>query len=227
MTTDPLDTHTAHGPPSALVLRPMSRDDCRATAALHVQYLGDGLFPRLGPRFVRRWHRTFVDSVDAVGHVAVRPDGEVLGFVAAATDQRAYVTSTLQEARGSLLVRGGLAMAARPRVAAVFLRTRLRSYWARLRRPVRSAPPGPRTAVVHAIVTSPAARGTGVGRMLLAQVQADVRASSTRCIELVSEDGAHGGADFYRRLGWSEGESFLNRDSRTMVRFSRQVRDGR
>lgn len=226
MAADPLHTRRSHGQPTDLVVRPMARSDCRATADLHVQYLGDGLFPRLGPRFVRRWHQTFVDSPDAVAHVAARPDGEVLGFVAAAVDQRGYVADALRNARVPLLVRGGLAMAVRPRVAAVFLRTRLRSYWARLRRPVRPGPAGPRTAVVHAIVTAPASRGTGVGRRLLAQVESDVRASQTRCIELLSEDGEHGGADFYRRLGWGEAESFVNRDARTMVRFSRQVDDG-
>lgn len=80
---------------------------------------------------------------------------------------------------------------------------------------------------MHAIVTTPAARGTGVGwLLLLARVEDDVRASQTGCIELLSEDGAHGGADFYRRLGWTEGSSFVNRDSRTMVRFSRRVTGG-
>jgi len=150
----------------------------------------------------------------------------VLGFVAAAVDQGAYVPHTLQAARTSLLLRGGFAMLMRPHVAALFVRTRLRSYWARVRRPVQSTPAGPRTAVVHAIVTSPAARGTGVGRLLLARVEDDVRASQTECIELLSEDGAHGGADFYRRLGWTEGSSFVNRDSRRMVRFSRRVIGG-
>lgn len=227
MMTDPVPARSRGRAPDTVSLRPMAREDCDATADLHVRYLGDGLFPRLGRRFVRRWHATFVDSAHAVAHVAVRPDGEVLGFVVAAVDQRAYVTHTLQEARLSLLVRGGLAMLVRPRVAVVFARTRVRSYWARLRRPVKPGPAGPRTAVVHAIVTTPASRGTGVGRMLLARVEDDVRASPTGCIELLSEDGAQGGANFYRRLGWVEGESFVNRDARRMVRFSREVDDGR
>lgn len=225
MMTEPAHTRSFQAPPE-LSLRPMEREDCDTTADLHVRYLGDGLFPRLGRRFVRRWHATFVDSPHATAHVVVGPDGDVLGFVLAALDQRAYVTHTLQDARLSMLVRGGLAMAVRPRVAAAFLRTRLRSYWTRLRRPVQSAPAGPRTAVVHAIVTTPAARGTGVGRTMLAQVESDVRASQTERIELLSEDGAGGGADFYRRLGWTEETSVVNRDSRTMIRFSRRVADG-
>lgn len=210
-----------------MAVRPLTRDDCAATADLHVRHLADGLFPRLGRRFVRRWHETFVESRHACGHVAVGTDGELLGFVVAATDQRSYVTFTLRTARVSLVWRGALAMLGRPRVAALFVRTRLRAYWARLRRPVATAPGGPRTAVVHAIVTVPASRGTGVGRLLLDTVEEDVRASGTECIELLSQDGAHGGADFYRRLGWVEGSSFVNRDDRTMVRFSRRVTGAR
>lgn len=226
MMTDPRPATGRPRPEGGFVLRPMTCDDCVATADLHVRHLGDGLFPRLGRRFVRRWHLTFVQSDHAHGHVAVRPDGEVLGFVAAATDQRAYVTHTLRTARTSLVTRGAVAMLVRPRVTAHFLRTRVKAYWARLRRPVQTTPAGPRTAVVHAIVTTPGVRGTGVGRMLLAAVEADVRASGTACIELLSEDGEHGGANFYRRLGWTEGTTFVNRDDRTMVRFSRQVGDG-
>src|SRR5680860_682954 len=197
MMTHPRPTGDATRPADAFELRPMASDDCDGTADLHVRYLGDGLFPRLGR-----------------------------GFVTAASDQRAYVMCTVRTARASLISRGALAMLVRPPVAAHFLRTRVKSYWARLRRPVQSAPPGPRTAVVHAIVTVPESRGTGVGRRLLVAIETDVRAAGTERIELLSEDGEHGGADFYRRLGWTEGTTFVNRDDRTMVRFSRHVVDG-
>src|SRR5680860_416476 len=226
MMTHPRPTGDATRPADAFELRPMASDDCDATADLHVRYLGDGLFPRLGRGFVRRWRAPTRRTCGASGHVAVRPDGEVLGFVTAASDQRAYVMCTVRTARASLISRGALAMLVRPPVAAHFLRTRVTSYWARLRRPVQSAPPGPRTAVVHAIVTVPESRGTGVGRRLLVAIETDVRAAGTERIELLSEDGENGGADFYRRLGWTEGTTFVNRDDRTMVRFSRHVVDG-
>lgn len=45
-----------------LVLRYATIADLGATAQLHVEQLPAGFFPGLGPRFMRRWHRTYLDS---------------------------------------------------------------------------------------------------------------------------------------------------------------------
>lgn len=203
-------------------LRPMTPQDCPGTAELQIRYLGDGLFPRLGARFVRRWHETFVTGAHASAHVAT-VDGALVGFVLAATDQRGYVTSTLRTARLPLAVRGLEGLVLHPGVAVRFVRTRLTPYLRRLRRVEPAGEPGVPTAVVHAIVTVPAVRGHGIGRRLLATVEEDVATAGTAFIELLSEEGPKGGADFYRRLGWEERGTFVNRDDRRMVRFRRVV----
>ena len=45
------------GPSRYVLIRPARSADLVTTAALHVDHLPSGLFPRLGRGFVQRWHR--------------------------------------------------------------------------------------------------------------------------------------------------------------------------
>lgn len=219
--------HRDASPPLGVVVRPLEPADLADTARLHIEHLGGGLFPRLGPSFVRRWHQTFVDTDLACGFVAVAKDSGVLAFALATTDQCGYVTKTLREQRLALAARGCAALLARPRLLATFVRTRSGAYVRRLRRPATSPTtdghPAPPVAVVHAIVTTPAGRGRGLGRQLLTCVEARVATTQTRVIELVTDDGPDGAAGFYRALGWSQGESRTNKDGRTVATFTRWI----
>lgn len=208
----------------AAVVRRVARPDLDTTAELHVRCLHDGLFPRLGTPFVRRWHRTFLDCPHGSAHAAVGADGAVLAFLLGATDQAAYVRGTLRSAKWPLLWRGALGLARRPRLALTFVRTRAGRYARRLLgrsgSPAAAAPA--RVAVVHAIVTDERARGRGLGRDLLARFEADVAAAGVDTVELVTDE-AGGAVEFYRRLGWTEGDTRPNRDGRRMVHFSKRV----
>lgn len=216
--------------------RPLRRSDVHATARLHRQHLGQGLFLNLGPKFVRRWHRTFIDNPYGCAHVVTDPDGELLGFILAATDQRRYVGATLGSDKWSLMALGALGLAVRPRLAAHFVRTRGRPYARRLlglgRRQRAAAPGGTPAddasqapvAVVHAIVTSEQARGRGVGRRLLAQFETCAAEAGVTRLELVTD--ADGDApEFYRRLGWVQTEERLNRDGRRVLLFTKTLSD--
>lgn len=215
-------------PPAArLTSRPLEPADVYTTARLHCELLGDGLFPRLGPAFVRRWHLTFVDNPHASAHVVTDAGGDVLAFILATTDQAQYVSETLRSAKWPLALRGAVGLARRPGLALSFLRTRTRRY---ARRILASSQPAPVTApaahepvaVVHAIVTAPAARGSGLGRRLMACFEADVAAAGVNRMELLTED-AGPAVEFYRRLGWTEREVRTNSDGRRMVLFSKKT----
>ncbi len=195
--------------PPGYLLRPMCVLDTTRTARLHRHLLPNGLFPRLGSRFLRRWHRTFLDTPAATG-LAVTHQGEVVAFVLATLDQRLYLQHTLRRHRWPLMWRGALGLLTRPAVLVRFLRTRVRSY-ARHLVPavagrVRSAPAdtsatGPatpsepaarssrrvRVAVVHAVLTVEEARGQGCARALLDTVAAAARRARADHVALVTD----------------------------------------
>jgi GNAT superfamily N-acetyltransferase len=209
-------------------VRPATAADVAATAALQVRHLRNGLFPQLGPRFVRRWHATFVDEPQARAYVVDDGDG-VRAFLVGTVDQQAYVAGVLRRERWALARLGLLAMLARPTVAWMFLRTRSRLYARRVL--ARRLPPPLRdgngapvcVAVVHAVVTDPRGRGSGAGAALLARFEEDVRAAGTPQIQLITDDGPRGAGGFYRRLGWGPGERAESRDGRPVLLFRRRV----
>lgn len=229
---------TTHLPTSTLppgyLLRRMRPADTATTARLHRRLLPNGLFPRLGPRFLRRWHATFLDTPAATG-LAVVHRGEVVAFVLATLDQRLYLHHTLRRHRWPLMWRGALGMLARPHVLVRFLRTRVGAYARHLlpgRRPNgATAPPAGqerrvRVAVVHAVVTSEQARGKGCARALLDTVTEAATRARADHVALVTDvadpsDGAPatGAAAMYETLGWQREEVRRHRDGRWIAEY--------
>lgn len=205
---------------------PLGEAHHRWVADLHVHELPHGLFPRLGRRFVQRWHRAHVDSSFGVGAVALE-DGVPVGFVLGSTDRRAHVAWLLAHRRRALLVAGALALAVRPAVLAEFLRTRAGRYARRLlgRAPQPptegttgpddapgDAPGGGPVAVLEAVVVVPGARTRGIGTRLTAVVVDAARAAGAARVDLVTKAGAGGAAGFYERGGWQRVGSHVDRD---------------
>lgn len=226
MLQPPDDQRAAPSANDRLVTRPLEPRDVHTTARLHTELLGEGLFPRLGQAFLRRWHLTFVDSAHASAHVVTDRDGDVVAFILATTDQVRYVAETLRSAKWPLALRGALGLARRPGLALGFLRTRLHRYARRLFSPGHSATSSTAAqepvAVVHAIVTTQAARGRGLGRDLMARFEADVAVAGVTRMELLTEE-AGDAVEFYRRLGWTAREVRTNRDGRRMVLFCKRT----
>ena len=63
--------------------------DLQRTSELHRQRLSAGIFPRMGLRFLVRYHETFVVSPQGVALVA-RHDGELAGFLLGTVDNAAH-----------------------------------------------------------------------------------------------------------------------------------------
>lgn len=194
-------------------------------AAFHVATLPHGLFPRMGRRFVARWHRAHMDSPHGVGHVAVR-DGAPVGFALGSTDRAAHVAWILAHRRGALLRAGVPALVLRPRLAASFLRTRAGAYARRLLRPAARPPASSQqpaatdpVAVLEAVAVLPEARTQGIGSRLVDLVLSDAaRAGATR-VELVTKQGGSGAAGFYVRGAWEEVGRHQDRDGDGVLRF--------
>jgi ribosomal protein S18 acetylase RimI-like enzyme len=201
--------------------RPARRSELPRTAALHARHLPDGFFAKLGPGFLAHYHRTFRRSPDAVLLVVGRP-GAPTGFLAGTLDNEAHYRWVARRATAGLAARGALALVARPRLLAGFLRTRVPRYAAWFarrvreprragRRPVRpharpsasqAREPGASAtvAVLTHVAVDPRARGRGSGRELVQSFVERARGAGAREVRLVTDRTA--AAAFYRTLGW-------------------------
>jgi GNAT superfamily N-acetyltransferase len=225
-----------------LVLRPAGHDDLHLTARVHVDLLPIGLFPALGTHFVRRWHRTFVDSPHGAIYVVIDPQAPgngFVGFLLGTTDQAAYTAAVLADPRAmaGLALRGSTALLRRPRLGWHFTRSRALPWARRLFHPrsaVPAAAPGLKArpgvtpepvAVLCAVAVRPDRRGSGVGGRLVAHFLRQARLSGATTAELVTAVGALGAARFYERSGWQAGPERQTRDGDLVRTYQRTLHD--
>ncbi|GAA3325968.1 GNAT family N-acetyltransferase [Paeniglutamicibacter sulfureus] len=194
---------------SLVVVREATEEDLRLMASDVIRYLPEGLFPRLGKRFVRRWMKTFLTEQYGVALVAVTKDAprQQVGFLVGSTNQIHHVADVLHQHKWGLLFSGLAALSIRPRVLLHFLRTRARPYLRRLlgrtNGPVAGANPRPATAVITSLVVLPTLRGGGIGRLLVEEFLNRAVADRASLAELVTAAGAAGAGAFYKKLGWT------------------------
>ncbi len=220
--------HFVDVPPGAAGLRPLDRRDLAFSAALHAQTLPHGFFADLGPRFLRGYHATFLDSSHAVALVATlggHPAGALVGIL----DPAHHMQWVLRRRGMNLALRGALALAVRPRLALRFLRTRVGRYahgWFRHRhRPqeraqaAESRPP----AVLSHVAVVPSARGTGTGVALVEAFEEAARRSGATHAILTTLEGSEGAGPFYARLGWERTTTRRTHDGLPMEEWTRAL----
>ena len=181
--------------------------DVKFSAELHHAALSHGFLPMLGEGFLRQYHRAFIASPHAEVYRATLA-GHSVGFLLGVIDTRSNSRWILRH-RGFRLAASGIrALITRPTIAAMFVRTRIRSYaakWRSHRRrdgdpiPFAEDPP----AVVSHVAVVPGARGYGIGGALLEAFEGDVARAGIREVRLATLDGPGGAGEFYRRRGWS------------------------
>lgn len=214
--------------------RTMSAADVTETARLHARYLPQGLFPRLGHRFLARWHRTFTDTRWAWSGVFVH-DGRIVAYVLVAIDPARHRQHALVHHRGPLVRAGLLSLLLRPRLAWSFVRTRGRRYARQARRAWGRGVPSGRTfssdrppAVVHALVTGEGHRGLGLASALLDRAAAECARRGAAELALVTGAGGSAGGEgsgpvgFYQRLGWRVVDD-RSRDDRRVLELRRST----
>jgi ribosomal protein S18 acetylase RimI-like enzyme len=195
----------------------------RFAAKLHATTLPSGFFARLGPRWLRAYYRTFIDSPYAVALVA-RLDGQRAGVLVGATDSARHYAWVIRTRGPSLAVLAALAMVGRPRVAALFVRTRARRYARRLLRrpttPVVTTQPAEPVAVLTHLAILAEARRNGVGAALVQRFTEELRQAGRQKVILVTLAGDAGAGPFYKRLGWTHVTDRRNHDGQEVSMFS-------
>ena len=219
-----------------IAVRPLERADIVTSARLHHQALDMEFLARFGPRFLRAYHRAWIDSPEAMALAAVDADGIVgvlLGSLGPATHYRAMVRR-----HGATLALSMLTSAlGRPPLARQLLVTRAHRYGRGLARMLagswqdrRSRPsqrPGaaareesdqPRTGEVTHLMVRPDARGGGVGRALLERAEHDARCSGLDELVLVTPPDLAATA-FYEHLGWKRSGELTSQSGEQFLRY--------
>lgn len=214
--------------PDERTRRPATEQDVPFTAALQARALEHGFFVGLGPRFLRAYHRTFLDSPYAVALVA-EVAGQPVGMLLGTLDPSAHRRWVLRRRGVSLLLLGIPAMLGRPIVAGRFLRTRLTRYLAAWRRHRKAREPSSGRldrppAVLSHVAVLPGARGTGSGRGLVDAFVAHAAVHGTRRVVLATLRGGPA-EDFYRRLGWTPAADPAPRNDTPMRTLSLDLKD--
>lgn len=205
------------------VVRALRPADCPATARLHGQSLPDSFFARLGARFLRAYHRSFIDSPHALALVSAE-DGEVDGFLLAVLAPAAHGAHVLRQWGVRLATLGVLALLTRPRLLVVFVQTRsaryVRGLWRRRRPAVASAPVtrAGTWAVLSHVAVDGARRRSGAGAALIAALHARVQeVQAAGVVLLTASEGP--GPGFYRRLGYLDEGEVVGADGHPWLRF--------
>lgn len=204
-------------------VRVLTDRDTARTALLHAQELPESFFARLGVRFLRVYHRSFIDSPHAVAFAAER-DGHVEGFLLGVLAPAPHGAYVLRRWGTKMAAAAALAMLTRPRVLAVFLRTRVARYarglWRR-RRVSASGDPRAATrtwAVLSHVAVDASCRGSGAGAALVGRLHESVVASRCAGVVLLTEaDGP--GPGFYARLGYEDEGDVVGADGQPWRRF--------
>lgn len=215
---------TGAAPADAVTVRHLTLHDATWSAQLHKRALSVGLFPSLGARFLRRYHRSFIESPFAVALVACA-DGAPVGFVVGVLHPAAHRRETVRRHGMGLALLGLPSILTRPTVLARFVRTRAGPYARGLWRQLRPAPAvarvekPSRVAVLSHIAIEDSLRGQGVGSTL---VDAFVCAAADEGSSIVQTSTVDR-STFYESLGWTAVGSGRTFDGATQHRLMRRI----
>lgn len=187
-------------------VRPLRAADLGFVVAQHQESLPEGLYARLGERFLHAYHSAHLESSGTAGMVAelyTRPVGFVTGIVSTAPHRTA-----MQKALPRLAAAAALALQQRPatlrhdvlgRTAVSCLR-----HSARLLQP-DSAPATTLsvTGVLTYLAVAATVRGRGIGDALLQAFLHQAQMHGCTKVTLATQVGPEGAASFYAHRGWT------------------------
>jgi ribosomal protein S18 acetylase RimI-like enzyme len=178
---------------NGLVLRTGTDGDARAAAALHAGQIGEGFLTFLGPAFLRRLYRRVARTSESF-LLVVEDGATTVGFLAGSTDVAALYRAFLwHDGPAAVLTCSG----------------RLLRSWRRvietLRHGTRGAGEG---AELLAIAVDPAARGRGVGALLVEAFLTEIGRRRFDAAHVVVASENETAVALYRRAGFTAVDRF-------------------
>lgn len=187
-------------------VRPLRSADPGFVVAQHQESLPEGLYARLGERFLHAYHSAYLESPGTAGMVAeldTRPVGFVTGIVSTATHRTA-----MQQAWPRLATAAALALLQRPTTLRPALLGRTAASC--LRHSARLLQPDPApattlsaTGVLTYLAVAATARGRGIGDALLQAFLHHAQVHGCTKVTLATQAGPEGAASFYAHRGWT------------------------
>ena len=223
-------------PAEAVVLRRMGLQDLAFVVDAHRAHFGDGFFARLGPRFLARYYRTFLDGPTAVAVIA-EYEGRACGYLTGVLRTRQHRTLLLRYHGPGLAAIGCAAMLRHPRAGLTFVATRLPRYARGLRRSLTPSPPTTGaleqpdsagvgdTAVLSHVVVSEPRRLRGVGTLLVNYFLDEAAHAGCATAALVTLADPTGAAAFYEARGWTKQDSVTTPDGKRLWRYTLNLQD--
>jgi len=211
-------------------LRTMVSTDLPFVVREHGEHFPEGFFARLGEGFLTAYYAAFLSSAHATNYIA-ELNGEQVGFLVGVTDPGAHRGHVLRRHGRALALKALRSLLLHPRLARLFLRTRVRLYARKLLRhrklsTMAGAGPGSAsTAVVVHVAVDSAHQSRGIGSALIEkfdQVAAGV--GCTRLV-LVTASGADGAGPYYERHGWEARGDHRTHDGLRLTTYVRAVED--
>lgn len=209
-------------------VRAMVTEDVPGIVAWHLEAFPAGFYAQLGGGFMAAWVREHRWSPASIALVILDPEDGIVGYLLGTTDDRRYRSRNRGSAR-RLLLRGGVALLARPRLWLDFARRRARPYAVSLARRIL---PAARTVgdaptvdgELLYICVEAGHRRRGAGAVLLEAYTRACRLHGTQRLHLVTEQDNVGAHRFYLLHAWQVGpEPTRSLDGRALLRMERSL----
>lgn len=191
---------------SAVKIRPMRSTDLASVVAEHQASLPDGLYARLGNRFLHTYHSAYLASPGTASFVAeldTRPVGFVTGIVSATGHRLAMKKAWPRLAAAAALALLQRPATLRPALLAPTAASCLRHSARLLQRDPPRASTATATAVLTYLAVTATVRGRGVGDALVQAFLHQAQLSGCTKVTLATQAGADGAASFYAQRGWT------------------------
>jgi ribosomal protein S18 acetylase RimI-like enzyme len=193
----------------------MGRARLLEVVGLHEECFPGYYLTQLGPSFLKAMYAWYVESPEAIAHVAVGDDGRLLGFVAGTIDGSNYAESLFRKTWRPMALALARSLVSRPALTLRLVAERKDLAWQGLSSvfgPGSGEGPEakaglyrrPSSASLVSIGVKPSARRSGVGAKLSELFVREARKRGCKRVTLSVRDDNLAARRFYESMNWEE-----------------------